>query len=214
LVVARDAGDHLLHALGTVFKAEVLQQLGRLDEALLMLSEISIVLLERPPDVYAHYECVLACGLAALGYRAAGEAHYQRSRRIHEGLHTVPGMMELSRCWKVATSNGASPIHADEVARMPEQSAMQQVLQSTAALLLHARRAELLSRELVHLLDQTACVQWAAVIRGSEPGNCELLAACGDPLPTVPPAHATKRIPIGVARERNVELLIEPPQLL
>src|SRR5439155_1478299 len=104
LTVAREAGDRLLQALAAVFKAEVLQRLGEQNEALTILSEISMTLLERPPDIYAQCERLLACGLAHDGYIVSGQSHYERSRRIYEGLHTVPGMMELSRCWDAATS--------------------------------------------------------------------------------------------------------------
>ena len=76
--------------------------------------------------------------------------------------------------------------------------------------MLHARRPELLARELIHLLDQTACAEWAAAVSGTDSDDRELLAACGDPLPTAPPDQAPKRIPVGVARERQVELLLAP----
>src|SRR5207249_625570 len=76
--------------------------------------------------------------------------------------------------------------------------------------MLLARRGELLSREIVHLLDQTACVRWAAAVRRTTDGDTEMLAACGDPLPTTPPLDAPKQIPIGGAGDRHIELLLDP----
>jgi len=63
---------------------------------------------------------------------------------------------------------------------------------------------------MIHLLDHTSCVRWAVAVRRTSDGDVEMLAACGDPPPTTSPLDAPKRIPIGVARDRDVELLLDP----
>jgi DNA-binding NtrC family response regulator/tetratricopeptide (TPR) repeat protein len=210
LSIANDAGDCLLQTLGAVCKAEVLRQLRSTKSALQILSNISSNLLQRPLDVYAQYEQGLACSLAQAGELESGRAHFERSRRIYEGLHTVPGSIELSRSWLLAGGKESVVDDFDGKIAPNPRTSLQQVLQSTAAVMLLARRGELLCRETVHLLDQTACVRWAAAISRTTDGATELLAACGDPLPTTPPLDAPKRIPIGIARDRHVELLLDP----
>src|SRR5207237_5827854 len=83
-------------------------------------------------------------------------------------------------------------------------------LQSIAALMLHARRPELLARELVHLLADTDCVTTAAAVSRAADGDRELLAAIGQPAPASPPESATTVITVGTARDRTVEILVEP----
>jgi len=62
----------------------------------------------------------------------------------------------------------------------------------------------------VDLLREVGCTTYAVAVSRKDDEDPQLLAACGEPLPTAPPTDAPKRIPIGIARDRNVELLIDP----
>ena len=76
--------------------------------------------------------------------------------------------------------------------------------------MLHAARPELIAREMVHLLRETDCVQCATAISRTNDGEIETLASTGAPDSRQTTRDAMKRIPIGVARDRSVELLVEP----
>ena len=122
----------------------------------------------------------------------------------------MPGLMELSRTWSLANDSVSASSQTAKRNPSKQFGDVQQVLQSTVAIMLLARRRELLAGEIVHLLDQTACARWATAVRHNSDGTTEILAACGDPPPTTPPLDAPRRIPIGIARDRNIELLLDP----
>src|SRR5262249_42537356 len=136
LSIARDSGDCLLETLGAVCKADVLRQMGSRRIAVQMLCDISLQLLQRPPDVFAQYERVLACSLAEAGELDAGRGHFERSRRIYEGLQTVPGLMELSRSWSLAKDSVSASDQTADRNPLKQPGDVQQVLQSTVAVML------------------------------------------------------------------------------
>ncbi|PYR54831.1 MAG: hypothetical protein DMF91_25835, partial [Acidobacteria bacterium] len=193
-------------------KAELLQQMNRLEESTATLDTIVMDLLVNPPDLHAHYERILACALAAGGHTDAARTHYERSRRIYSALSNVPGTMELSRCWDLATSQAAAPAPnaEDGPTRVGDAARARTILQRASALMLHAARPELLAAEIVDMLTETECVRGAAAIARDNGGQVHLLASSGEaPSATTPPS-GIKRIAVGVDCDRTVELLLDP----
>jgi hydrogenase-4 transcriptional activator len=76
--------------------------------------------------------------------------------------------------------------------------------------MLQSGRPELLAREIVHLLRETDCVRSATAISRAQDGETETLATTGDTLSDDTAQPPLKRISVGVARERAVEVVVAP----
>ena len=208
--LANRSADRLLCYMALLTKAELLQQSGRHSEWNATLDLIVQNLSNSSPDLHAHYERILACALAADGDTYAAQPHFDRAKRIYDSLGHVPGLLELNRRWERATSQashtapgpGAATRHADDQAARARTA-----LQAAAALMLHAGRPELLACEIVELLAVTGCVRGAAAISRDADGQVQTLAVSGEPPSADAPPQAAKRIAIGTARERAVEVL-------
>src|SRR5439155_4640667 len=206
--VANRSGDHLLRTMAVLTKAELLQQMNRLEESTATLDAIVTDLLVNPPDLYAQYERILACALAASGHFDAARTHYARSKRMYTALSNVPGAMELSRCWDLAVSRAAEP--ADSTTRADEATRARTILQRASALMLHAARPDLLATEIVDMLTESECVHGAVAIARDNSGQVQVLASSGEAPSATTPASGVKRIAVGVDCDRTVELLLDP----
>ena len=123
--LAKETTDRLLYQVALLTKAEILQQLGRIDETLAALDLVAPALAEQPPDLWAHYDRILACALLAAGETGAALPHLHRARRLYESIRSAPGLLELSRRWDetlAARANGdpaGSLLDAGERPRLP-----------------------------------------------------------------------------------------------
>ena len=212
--LAGDAGDHLLRQIALLTKAELLQEVGNTREAMETLDIVVDTLAQQPPDLYAHYERILACALAGEGDRDTATLHFERARRVYEGIRSAPGLVELSRRWNETTTrhgeNGTAGAAGPRPVASNGTAAARNVLQTVAALLRHHSRPELVARELVHLLGDTDCVVAARASSTGSDGPPHILADAG-----TADAHADwieRRLSIGVARDRavDVELKVRP----
>jgi DNA-binding NtrC family response regulator/tetratricopeptide (TPR) repeat protein len=204
--LADESGDHLLQQIAFLTKAELLQQLGRIPEAMQTLDVVVQTLAQQPPDLWAHYERILACALLEAGDRDAATLHLQRARRLYESIRSVPGSLELSRRWDETESKIKVPAEATDPlapAAAPVATA-RDVLQTAAGLLRHHSRPELLAREFVNLLAETDCVAEARVLSIGKDEPQVLAAATGPGGPAE--GCLDRRISIGFARDRAVEL--------
>ena len=82
LALASEAGDQLLFNMAQLTKAELLQQANRIPESLALLESLVDNLASQPPDLYAQYERILACGLALTGQIDAARLHRERAERV------------------------------------------------------------------------------------------------------------------------------------
>jgi DNA-binding NtrC family response regulator len=212
--LAGDTGDHFLRQVALLTKAELQQEVGETHAAMETLDIVVDTLAQQPPNLYAHYERILACALNAEGDRDTAALHFERARRVYEGTHSAPGLVELSRRWNETTmghgekgktgSAGPRPVASNGTA------AARNVLQTVAALLRHHSRPELVARELVHLLGDTACVGAARAVSTGTGGSPQILAAAG-----TADAHADwieRRLSVGFGRDRvvDIELKVRP----
>jgi DNA-binding NtrC family response regulator/tetratricopeptide (TPR) repeat protein len=209
--LSNGAGDQRLGRIALLTKAELLQQAGNLAASMETLDLVVPALAQQPPDLHAHYERILACALASIGEREAATLHFERARRLYESIRSTPGLLELSRRWdetaNLTTAGASAPDTNPPAPAANTASAVvagRDVLQTTAFLLRHHSRPELLARELVHLLAGTdAVVEARALSIGS--GEPQVLAAfrgSGDAASDA----IDRRIPVGFARDRAVEL--------
>jgi transcriptional regulator with PAS, ATPase and Fis domain len=204
--ISGQAGDQGLSQTALLTKAELLQQVGSSDESMETLDIVASTLAQQPPDVFAHYERVLACTLAAAGYREAAVSHLQRARRLYESIRSMPGLLELSRRWEETTNAPVLGARSTEVAPPSQTSSSvdlaRDVLQTATSLLRHHNHPELLARELVHLLIATdAVVEASALSLG--PGKPQVVATGVDEAG----AESTeRRLAVGIAGEQSVEL--------
>jgi DNA-binding NtrC family response regulator len=200
--------------ISRVTKSELLDQLRRIDESSALLLDIADQLHASPPDVHAQYERALACALARSGDLAGGRLHFERATRIYEGLHSAPGLLELSRAWEDAVEAATrAPGGAESIELTPGTVARTagNLLQNVAALLMHAGRPELVARDVVAILADTGSVDNACALTRAEDGSTEILAAPQHP--TSLPALSTnteRTLAIGSARSRAVEVRIRP----
>jgi DNA-binding NtrC family response regulator len=207
--LAGDAGDHLLRQIALLTKAELLQQVGDVREAMKTLDVVVETLAQQPPDLYGHYERILACALACGGDCDTGSLHLERARRVYQSIGNAPGLVELSRRWDDSTGHRghAAPPDTSQQIAPHGTAAARDVLQTVAALLRHHGRPELVARELVHLLGETGCVVDARALSIGADGQAEVLAAAGTPdRGRVGDPGIHRRLSIGFARERAVEV--------
>ena len=204
--LSEKAGDERLRQIALLTKAELLQQVGNTSESMATLDIVVPTLAQQPPDLHAHYERILACALAATGERDAALLHLQRARRLYESIRSTPGLLELARRWEESTGTTTGAATMDAAGNAPALSVIvaRDVLQTTAGLLRHHSRPELLARELVHLLADTAAVAEARAlsIGAGEPQVLATARGQGDPASD----GIERRIAVGVARDRAVEL--------
>ena len=216
LKIADSSGDHLLSTQALLTKAELLQQANRIHESLPILNELVGSLATYPPDLYAHYERILACGLASLGDLDAARSHFDRAKRIYDSIRSAPGLLDLDRCWHAATqspptaapigvSHQGSPGHAQSRTR-----SAQQALHSAASLMLHVDRPELLAREIIQLLDDTDCVLHATVRACAKDGQSDVLATIAHREAASTDEGTQRRLSIGLARDRAIDIVVTP----
>jgi DNA-binding NtrC family response regulator len=207
LEVSGQAGDHGLSQIALLIKAELLQQIGRIDESTATLGSVASTLAHQPPDVVGHYEQILACTLAAIGQKEAAVPHLQRARRLYESIRSTPGLLELSRRWKEITDttlDGATAGTTSDSLVSNTVVLARDVLQTAAGLLRQHNHAEFLAGELAHLLVATNAVLEARVLSVG-PGEPQLLGVVKGPS-TAGSDVVERCIAIGSARERAVEL--------
>ncbi len=215
LSLASDAGDHLLWNLAQLTKAQLLQRDGRVSESLALLEPLLPTLLNQSPDLYAQYETILACALVSAGRSDVASAHRRRAERLYTSLRHAPGLLELSRCWDLAVQASSAPTEAppppasgDTPGASPLRGGP--VLQAVAALMLQADRPEFLAHELIDLLAQAGCARRAVALLTDQDGHREVLSSIGDAGDTVDPSAWARRLAIGSARDRSVEVWLDP----
>ena len=215
---AGEAGDDLLFNMARLTKAELLQQANRIPESLTLLENVVDNLANQPPDLYAQYERILACGLARTGHLDAARLHRERAERVYASLRHAPGLIELSRCWDAAIADSqpdlqtpAETLSDDRVSDDHARRAARNILEAGAALVLHAGRPELLAHEIIDLLDKTGAVHHATAVSHTSDGRCEVLACTGTaPQPDTPPNGTERRLAIGSARDCAIEITVRP----
>ena len=83
-------------------KAELLQQANRIPESLALLESLVDNLASQPPDLYAQYERILACGLALTGQIDAARLHRERAERVYANLRHAPGLLGFALLGRAA----------------------------------------------------------------------------------------------------------------
>src|SRR4029453_7247651 len=200
--LAGDSGDHLLNQKAPLKKGELLQQVGNVAEAMKTLDPLADTLAQQPPELFAHYDRILACTLATSGDMETATLHFDRAKRTYESIRSTPGLVELSRRWRETTTT-----HQDTAAPKPDAAptaAARNVLQSVATLLRHHGRPELVARELVYLIDETASTLSARAVSVGE-GPTEVLASAHTSAKTNDGESIEQRLAIGFDRNRRVE---------
>src|SRR4029453_12369523 len=102
--LASETGDHLLNQMALLTKAELLQQVGNVAETMKTLDALADTLAQQPPELFAHYDRILACTLAARGDIETATLHFDRAKRTYESIRSTPGLVELSRRWRETTT--------------------------------------------------------------------------------------------------------------
>ena len=211
--LAKASGDQLLNSNGLLVEADIVGQ--RRGDVIPIVREVVETLREGRPELHAGYEKVVANALVRGGLGHEAQHHYDRARRIYQGLHSVPGLLELDRSWNDAKSaaetndQAAGPAEADGPDSAAARLANNQ-LQNVASLMLHAGRPELLATGLVAILADTACVDEATAVSRGGDGSVEILASYRPMAGGQEARGTTRTIPLGNARGRVVEVTLRP----
>jgi DNA-binding NtrC family response regulator/tetratricopeptide (TPR) repeat protein len=213
--LAKRAGDHLLLTSASVLKAHFLLRCGATDELTRVLSNLIDRLPQHPPELFAHYERVLAAALVSTGHQEDARAHFDRAKRLYAGLHNVPGQIELERTWEEALASAPDPVdprsQAQPTIRVEGIRSAGNLLQNVAALMMHAGRPELLATGIVEILRDTGAVSSATAISRGDDGSEQVLGAFDQPREHGrTSAEPPRTIRIGPARNRSVEVVLQP----
>jgi DNA-binding NtrC family response regulator len=207
LQLASEAHDHLLHQVGLITKADLQRQLGRTRESFATLDLVVSSLTQQPPDLYADYERVIACALAATGESEAA-IHFDRAKRMYESIQNLAGLSELARSFS-ESAGGATTVDGHGARRAPHAVAVaRDVVQTIALLLRHHNRAPLIAKELVYLLSNADCVLQAQAVTVDVDGKVAVLATYDAGNPGAADG-IDRRLTVGAAGERSVELILK-----
>lgn len=201
LCLATQAGDRRLVSLSLSRKAEILARTGKVDVAMQVVGALARSLYGRTPEIYASYERSLGYLSAAIGPQVDGAVHFERSRRVFDGLGIQSGQVEIERALAgiPEATAGTASTRALRIGRAST------VVQNIAALLLHPGRPEILSRTLLSIVADMDCAQGADAVVRTEAGD-QTLAQWGAMTPHLP----TTRVDIGVSRHGAVEVRVQP----
>jgi DNA-binding NtrC family response regulator/tetratricopeptide (TPR) repeat protein len=210
LSLAARAGDQLLKTAAILTKAELLQLSGAPSESNRLLNQ-AIGDGLREPEMYAQYERICACGLAASGNMRFARPHYERARRIYQSLQYAPGSIEFHRHWSNALSHQTSAglIQMNDGLDLRSSSS---VFHSVASIIQHADRPELVACEIVDLLAQTECAHSATAVARAFDGSIESLAHIGEAREGTAAAKDERCLAIGSARDREIEVWVRIKQ--
>jgi transcriptional regulator with PAS, ATPase and Fis domain/tetratricopeptide (TPR) repeat protein len=174
--LARRADDRLLLTSALLSKANALWRMGIHQEVRHTLEAVILELAEHSAELLGHYESILAGSLISEGKVGVGRLHYERARRIFDGLHNVPRRLELESILNCAGELESSR----EKAELHESHVAGSVLQDIAILLLHSDKPELVALTIVAIFERTGSVHKATVLTRTADGSSEILASIGD----------------------------------
>jgi tetratricopeptide (TPR) repeat protein len=207
LSLADHAGDQILRSSALIAIADIFFHQRRAGEAGKILEGLADFLPEQPPDIHAQYERSIACGLVRAGSITAGNRHYDRAKRIYQGLRSVPGQLELTRVWNETLESTRSiepPSHT--TVQTPSAN---NLFHNVTALMLHAGRPELIATGLVAILADAGGVVSATAVSRAADGGSEMLAAYTAQGQADDVEGVTERtFSIGTARGRVVDVIV------
>jgi DNA-binding NtrC family response regulator/tetratricopeptide (TPR) repeat protein len=203
--LADQSGDVLLGDLAVLERAELLREVGEVDQSVLLLRSLISAIPNRSPDFLGHYERSLACSLILAGDVEAAEHHRARAERIYLALKNKAGQLELARCWARATAHRPQPF---ELRASPVRVVISTILGDVASIFLHADRYDLIAREVLNLLTATDCVIGATALARTSNGTLEALGQIGQPPDTSSPD--LYRLVVGTQGDRSVEIVASP----
>jgi DNA-binding NtrC family response regulator/tetratricopeptide (TPR) repeat protein len=207
--LAATSGDQLLQASAQITQAEILQRMGRVSDATVIFENVLPSLSELPPQVYAQYQRAWACGFAVVGAAESGRRHFERAKRIYEGLHSVPGVLEVTRAWEDAVAAAPERLTTALTSAENRTPSANNLLQNIAALMLHAGRPELVATGLVAILADTSSVVSAQAISRGNDDSVEILAACAAADSDSNADVVERTLQIGSARNRAVDVVLK-----
>jgi transcriptional regulator with PAS, ATPase and Fis domain len=196
LEIVRSVGDRSLEATVYARRAEIAAVRSGAESAIPILDSLAKLLVDyRSPSHYAQYEIAVATALASEGNSKASVYHFGKAVAIHDAV----GALEPSP--RVSSMALRRPDGAEE----PQRPVGRQ-LQDISSLLMHAGRPELVSTALMSILERAHCLVSARAVSIAADGNEEVLAAFG----TITDKAGVRRFTIGTARDRTIELQLEP----
>lgn len=202
LSLSEKAADRLLKGGALLLKSHALLTANKISECLSILEQIDRDLLSCP-ELGAKYETVVARALAASGNDPGAEQHYERAHRIFAGLGNVPGNNEVVRLRNEER-------RANDSDGIQGSSSNGDIVQSIAALLSHVGRPELVAGEVVAILRDTHCVDYArALVR--EPSGVERTLLSFMSQSAGEAANSWEQVvTLGSVRDRTVEIRLRP----
>lgn len=168
LALTRVTGDTHLKKQAQLTKADLLRQLGRLDEFRIAIDETLRDADSQSPEMFADYERIIAAACVSEARTHSAALHHQRAVRICKAIANVPIEMDVQRSWNEhdvdnINKTQAATVFEDDTAEMTTSA-----LQSIWSLLANASYPEVLGRELFALLKVSGTVhQMKVYLRGA-----------------------------------------------
>src|SRR4051812_16406996 len=165
MTLAENARDVTLLKNVQLVKADLLARVGRISDAMDLLTEIVPECHGVSPDFYAYAEQIVACALASTG-DPSGEDHRDRALRICDGIRSVPRRTDVTVSWE-RTQHQRTRDAAGDGASLPDVNAPRtahNVLQAIATVFAHATRPDIVATELMQVLDAVKCTATARVV--------------------------------------------------
>ncbi|MGE3959231.1 MAG: sigma 54-interacting transcriptional regulator [Vicinamibacterales bacterium] len=151
------------------------------------------------PDASIRYERALAARLLASGDGAAALRHRDRALRLCASISNRQAEQEVWQKWTALTARRGEP-HTDR----PRTTG--NGLQDLAAVLMHARRPELVATELLAALEGSGHAVAAHVILRGTDGSSSQMTGFG----TIRAADEVRTFRVGASGTRTVELEVVP----
>ena len=203
LQLSERSGDELLRRTAILLKADLLQEVGRIDESMDAIQTVIPHFSDSSIAMYAHYERLIAAAISRSGDMDGGRYHRDRVTRIHEACGTTYGFLD----------SFASVRHEaiSEVGEMGgnQRAALSSVFQSVSAIVGFASNFELTARELLAILKRTDSAHSAKVIRRGPDGTHSLLVQFGDESET-PSGQDERALFVGERDGSAIELIVRP----
>ena len=185
LDLAKTSNDGILLHVACLTKAELLARASRVRAAMQVITNVSVTVTQQPPDICALYERTLAFTLRQDNRQKAAHSHFDRARRIYEGLHHKPGLEDLQRSWTSSAVSSATETRRTDDEADTWASSANDAVHSVSTLMAHGGRPEILARELIAILRATSCAIWAKAVVRHHDGVERTLATFGSEFDTV-----------------------------
>jgi len=208
LALAQRVDDGLLRTRALLTKAELLVALRRLVDAADVLFSAVDRMDTQSPELWAHYQRVLAWACAIERNWDAATDYRQRAIRICRSSGDAAAEIDVQR-------NGAIIVGDEQIGERhfagpaPSRTNPISIVQSIASTLALASRPDVAGRELLAVIDRCGCAEAASLLSCADDGAVTIVTAIGAINGTVADQPA-RDIVVGAMPGRTIRIAVQP----